>query len=82
MRMAFNLSPLLTRSITGGFISTYLQHAPETKITPGNVLQPVPYGTGADGGWRNISLKPSPQKRNVLLGLAAGLLIAGLIRKI
>ena len=82
MRIAYNLSPLLTRSITGGFINAYLQHAPGTKNTPGNVLEPVPFGTGADGGWRNTSLKPSPKKRIVLFGIAAGLLIAGLMRKL
>jgi short-subunit dehydrogenase len=81
MRLAYNLAPALTRSITGALINTYLKHAKDTTITSGNVLETVPYGTGPNGGWRNTSMKPARGTKNILLGLVAGLIMVGLIRK-
>ena len=79
MRLAYRTAPALTVNITGGLLETYLKNAAETKNTPGNVLAPVAYGTGAHGGWIKTGLKPSPM--TLLGGLALTLLIAGVARK-
>jgi hypothetical protein len=76
LRMAYRLFPGLTRNITASLISNYLEHADATTNTSGNVLHPVAFGTGIDGGWRTTSMKPSGGKGLLLLaGLAAGILL-------
>jgi short-subunit dehydrogenase len=75
LRMAFLAFPALSRSITASLIKNYLKSAAPTVHTSGNVLQPVGYGTGIDGGWRNVSLKPAPRARLLLFAAAAGLLL-------
>ncbi len=78
LRLSYGLFPRLSRTITATSIRTYLEAANETEITSGNVLNPVAFGTGIDGGWRKTSLKPKPQKRWLLLtGVAVGLLLLG-----
>ncbi|RYY96793.1 MAG: hypothetical protein EOO11_12575 [Chitinophagaceae bacterium] len=77
MHAAFALLPGLTRRITAGFIGTYLKKAEPTVHTSGNVLAPVAFGTGIDGGWRSTGLKPSPRKQGLLaaIGVVAGLIL-------
>lgn len=76
LRMAYRLFPGITRTITASLIANYLEHADETSNTSGNVLHPVPYGTGIDGGWRSTSMKPSGGRGLlVLAGIAAGILL-------
>lgn len=77
LRMASLVFPVISRSITASLIKNYLKQAPPTVHTSGNVLQPVDYGTGIDGGWRNVSLKPAPRTRLLLFAAAAGLLLLG-----
>ncbi|HEY0066181.1 MAG TPA: SDR family oxidoreductase [Flavisolibacter sp.] len=77
LRMASLVFPVLSRSITASLIKNYLKGAAPTVHTSGNVLQPVDYGTGIDGGWRNVSLKPAPRTRLLLFAAAAGLLLLG-----
>ena len=73
LKTAYLFFPALSRNITGGVIRSYLDKAQPIETTSGNVLQPVAYGTGIDGGWRGMILKRS-QKKNLLM--AAGLFAA------
>ena len=70
LRIAYLISPPLSRNITATLIRGYLNNAQPIEPTSGNVLEPVAYGRGIDGGWRGMILKKS-QKRN--LWMAAGL---------
>lgn len=76
LKMAHSCFPLLSRNITAGVIRKYWQQADAIEHTSGNVLQPVDYGRGIDGGWRNV---PAPRPVKVagvlLLGLAVGMML-------
>jgi short-subunit dehydrogenase len=68
--------PGLSRNITASVIRRYLAKADETGTTSGNILHPVEFGTGIDGGWQpyfNNLVKP---KR---IWLAAGLAVLALL---
>ena len=58
LKLAHSGFPVLSRNITAGLIRKYLQQADPIDHTSGNVLQPVDYGRGIDGGWRNV---PAPR---------------------
>lgn len=75
LKIAYSLAPTLTRNIAGALFRRYLNMAPGTTITKGNILHPVPYGTGVEGAWR-MNMITKKQKRSTLIA-AAG--IAGLI---
>ena len=78
LRLSYRLFPALTRNITASLIQTYLKKAEVTKDTSGNVLQPVDYGRGIDGGWRTTSLKPDQkQKMWLVAAIAAGIVLLG-----
>ena len=73
LRVSYLISPALSRNITANLIRGYLNKAQPIEPTSGNVLEPVEYGRGIDGGWRGMILKKS-QKKN--LWMAAGLFAA------
>ncbi len=78
LRFAYQHFPALSRNITAAVIRTYLKGAGPTETTSGNIMHTVDYGTGIDGGWRNVSLKPAPRIRALLFaGLAIGLMVMG-----
>jgi short-subunit dehydrogenase len=78
LKLSYNILPAATRSITAMIIRKYLARAKEIDAGPGNVLEPVDFGTGVYGGWIN---KFTPRKRTLavaaisLIGFA--LLIGG-----
>lgn len=76
LRLAWQLMPAITRTITVSIIRTYLKKAKELKLTSGNVLEPVQYGTSIDGGWKQPVIT-SRMKKSVLLtiGVALGLVL-------
>jgi short-subunit dehydrogenase len=65
LRLSYALFPKLTRNITATVIRKYLAQAKLIEHTSGNVLKPVDYGTGIDGGWRLN--KPSREATNALI---------------
>jgi short-subunit dehydrogenase len=82
VRLAYRATPLVTRNITTTLVANFLEHAPDGQNTPGNVIETVPYGTGPNGGWKNITLKPATGKSRLVVGLAIALLMANsFIRK-
>ena len=52
LKTAYTFFPRLSRNITASFIRNYLKKADETENTSGNILAPVDFGTGIDGGWQ------------------------------
>ncbi len=83
LRLANTFFPGLSRSITAGMVETYMKNALPLDTTPGNVLEPVEYGTSIHGGW-NSPADAQKRKRStalLLAGLAAGwLLLRGISR--
>lgn len=78
LRMSYALFPKITRNITGLVIRKYLNNAADIDHTSGNVLRPVDYGTGIDGGWRNKGIsREATVSMMIFAGLAAGLYYAG-----
>ncbi|HEU4470630.1 MAG TPA: SDR family oxidoreductase [Flavisolibacter sp.] len=76
LRMAYGLFPALSRNMTAAVIRGYLKKADPIVHTSGNVLGTVPYGSGIDGGWRNMPRGRSMKLGAVLLtGVAIGLAI-------
>lgn len=76
LKTAFGLFPRLSRNITAAFIETYLKKAEETENTSGNILHPVDYGTGIDGGWQvYFNKKLLPKGVFAAAGLAVALLL-------
>jgi short-subunit dehydrogenase len=74
--IAYQLLPAVTRNITAFTIRKYLQQAEPIEHSSGNVLNPVDYGSGIDGGWRNRKIKPQVKMGMVLVaGLAVSLLL-------
>lgn len=73
LQAAHTLFPLLSRNMTASFVRSYLARAEETGTTNGNVLQPVDFGTGIDGGWQAY-FENGVVRKGALL--AAGLLAA------
>ncbi|MFL5745932.1 MAG: SDR family oxidoreductase [Niastella sp.] len=70
LRLAYQLFPALTRTITSSVIRTYLKHAEPMPFNSGNILNPVTYGITVDGGWR----KPLNSSMNKKAGfIAAGI---------
>jgi NAD(P)-dependent dehydrogenase (short-subunit alcohol dehydrogenase family) len=77
LRLGYGLFPRLSRNITASTIRTYLHNAASTEVTSGNVLEPVGYGTGIDGGWRTTSIKPRHKKGLLLAGVLVALVLLG-----
>jgi short-subunit dehydrogenase len=76
LKLAHTFFPVISRNITAGVIRGYLKKADITEYSSGNVLQPVEYGSGIDGGWRNTPARPPVKLAGVLmLGLAIGVLL-------
>ena len=73
LRLSYNVFPSLTRNITATLIRKYLQQAKTIANTPGNVIDPVEYGTGIDGGW-NRKLQPGRKTIGIAAIAALGLI--------
>ena len=79
LRLAHALFPAMSRNTTAATIRTYLGQAESIARTPGNVLEPVEYGRGIDGGWRVQTARPTWKASlgmALLTGLALGLAAA------
>ena len=76
LKLAYAAFPGLTRDITGMVIRKYLKSAPASESTSGNILAPVPYGTGISGGWETYFNTGIKRK---LPWLLAGVAVAGLV---
>ena len=74
LQLSYALFPRLTRNITGMIIRKYLEQANEIDHTSGNVLKPVDFGTGIDGGWR---IKKLPREAKIGLMLLGGITVGG-----
>lgn len=77
LRAAHATFPALSRTVTASVMRSYLKTADPMEPTSGNVLQPVAYGTGIDGGWRNTAVPRRTKLKGALLlaGLAVGMLL-------
>lgn len=81
LRLSSLLFPGISRAATVGVIRRYLERADSIEYTSGNVLEPVAYGTSAEGGWQKNKSRPDSRKTGLLLAATAGLLLAfGLAR--
>jgi short-subunit dehydrogenase len=76
LRLSYAMFPRLTRNISGMIIRKYLSQAREIDHTSGNVLKPVEFGTGIDGGWR---LKKIPRDLKVAMIIFAGITAGGFL---
>ena len=74
LQLSYALFPQLTRNITGMVIRKYLEQANEIDHTSGNVLKPVNFGTGIDGGWR---IKKIPREAKIGLVILGGITVGG-----
>lgn len=72
LKLSYAIFPGLTRNITGTVIRKYLGQADDIDHTSGNVLKPVEYGTGIDGGWR---LKGMPAAAKTVLIICGGIFL-------
>jgi short-subunit dehydrogenase len=79
LRLAFQVFPALTRTITASVIRTYLKKAEPMQTNSGNILHTVPYGTGVEGGWRKPALRSMNTKAGMLAAGIAGLVIGALL---
>ncbi|WP_207514315.1 SDR family oxidoreductase [Longitalea luteola] len=79
LRLAFQLFPALTRTITASVIRTYLKQASPMEHQSGNILQTVPYGTSADGGWRKGMSQSMNKKAGLVAAGVAGVIIGALL---
>jgi short-subunit dehydrogenase len=77
LRVAHALAPGISRRITAGMIESYLKKALPTDSTPGNVLQPVEYGSSIYGGWNSPADAEKRKKAStmILAGIAVGWLL-------
>jgi short-subunit dehydrogenase len=76
LRLSYALFPSLSRNITAMIIRKYIRQATPIEHTSGNVLRPVEYGTGIDGGWRLSSI--SKEAKTALI-IFAGIALGGLL---
>ncbi|MBL7697541.1 MAG: SDR family oxidoreductase [Chitinophagaceae bacterium] len=77
LRMSYAVVPRIARGITGMVIRKYLKQADDIDHTSGNVLRPVDYGTGIDGGWRNKGVsREATIAMMIFAGVATGLYYA------
>jgi short-subunit dehydrogenase len=73
-RLGYFIAPRLMRAAMSGVMKGYLAQASRATTTDGNVLQPMPEGRTAEGGWR------SPTERSLAVAaLAAGAGAAALL---
>lgn len=82
LRLSSSLFPGISRAATVFVIRRYLKRADEIEYTSGNVLEPVAYGTSAEGGWQKQISKNGRRKAGLLIAATAGIIIGfGLARK-
>lgn len=83
MKLGAVLFPGLSASITGSIIRKYLKTARPTAHTSGNILEPVAFGTSAEGGWQKHPKfigKPSGKKlllATAVIGVVGFMLLGG-----
>jgi len=75
LRLSSVLFPGISRAATVGMIRQYLKRADNIEHTNGNVLEPVAYGTSAEGGWRKAKNRSKQRNAGLLMAAAAGILI-------
>lgn len=68
LKWSHAIAPGLSRRITASVIEGYLNNAGGMEPTPGNVLEPVEYGTSVHGGW---STPPTQKQKAVGRSLLA-----------
>ncbi len=79
LKLSHALFPTMSRNTTAATIRAYLGQADGIARTSGNVLAPVEYGRGIDGGWRVQLVRPKWKQQlgmALLAGLALGLAAA------
>ena len=79
LRLAWTLFPGISRAATVFVIRNYLKRARAIGYTSGNVLEPVLYGTSAEGGWQKKAPSPAASRRTGLLMAATAGVILGLV---
>ncbi len=79
LRLSWLFFPAISRAATVFVIRRYLAQARSTALTDGNVLNPVHYGTSAEGGWRKKRKPLSGAQRAIVMASAAGILIGLMI---
>lgn len=79
LRLAYQLYPALTRTITSLVISTYLKKAASMEHSSGNILHPVLYGDSIDGGWRKPVSRSAKAKAGLVVAGLAGVLIGAVL---
>lgn len=74
LKMAHGLFPAFSRTATALSIEGYLKVAKPLPYTPGNVFEPVAFGTGIHGGWNSQADAKKRQQTGILVfaGLALG----------
>ncbi len=75
LRLSWSVFPGLSRAATVFVIRKYLNRAEDIGYTSGNVLEPVAYGTSAEGGWQKEPNKGSRRKAGLLIAAAAGIVL-------
>jgi short-subunit dehydrogenase len=75
LRLSSVLFPGISRAATVGVIRQYLKRADDIEHTSGNVLEPVAYGTSAEGGWQKKRSAPITKRTALLLAAGAGIMI-------
>ncbi|MCG2613355.1 SDR family oxidoreductase [Terrimonas sp. NA20] len=82
LRLAFLVFPTISRTATVFVIRRYLKRAKAIEYTSGNVLEPVLYGTSAEGGWqKKTGSSSSSVRKGIVVAAAAGLLIGLLLSR-
>lgn len=77
LKTAHRLFPALSRKTTAQVVEAYLKVAQPLPDTPGNIFEPVEFGTGIHGGWNSPADARKRKKTGmlVLAGLALGWLL-------
>jgi short-subunit dehydrogenase len=81
LRLSALLFPGISRAATVTVIRQYLKRADNIEYTSGNVLEPVAYGTSADGGWKKGKNPGRSDRNGMVIAAVAGIILGlGLAR--
>jgi short-subunit dehydrogenase len=78
LRLSYQVSPTLSTRVTGSVIERYLKGAHKSERTPGNVLEPLSFGTSEEGGWTD-TLRQKMEKKTQRIGLVLAFAAVGLL---